>query len=118
MLPRAWLLGGMAAGLMCAGWAAFLIVGHLSPRRQLRNAVRRHQFIVAYQPIIELATGRCVGTEALVRWKYHDRIVRPDHFIPLAEHRGLIQAITDQVLDTVLLELGDYLLSVSTPLHL
>jgi sensor c-di-GMP phosphodiesterase-like protein len=109
MLPWAWLLGGMAAGLACAGWAAFFIVRRLSPRGQLRDAVRRHQFIVAYQPIVDLATRRCVGAEALVRWKYHDRIVRPDHFIPLAEHRGLIQAITDQVLDTVLLELGDFL---------
>ena len=81
----------------------------LSPRGQLTDAVRRHQFIVAYQPIVDLATRRCVGAEALVRWKHHDRIVRPDHFIPLAEHRGLIQAITDQVLDTVLLELGDFL---------
>jgi sensor c-di-GMP phosphodiesterase-like protein len=44
-----------------------------------------------------------------VRWKHHNRIVRPDHFIPLAEHRGLIQAITDQVLDTVLLELAEFL---------
>ncbi|BAN22832.1 EAL domain-containing protein [Caballeronia insecticola] len=108
-LPWAWLLGGVAAGLLFAGWAAFFIVRRLSPRGQLSDAVRRHQFIVAYQPIVDLATRRCVGAEALVRWKYHDRIVRPDHFIPLAEHRGLIQAITDQVLDTVLLELGDFL---------
>ncbi len=78
-------------------------------RGQLSDAVRRHQFIVAYQPIVDLETRRCVGAEALVRCKYHDRIVRPDHFIPLAEHRGLVQAITDQVLDTVLLELGDFL---------
>jgi sensor c-di-GMP phosphodiesterase-like protein len=109
MLPWAWLLGGMAVGLACAGWAALFIVRRLSPRGQLSDAVRRHQFIVAYQPIVDLATRTCVGAEALVRWKYHDRIVRPDHFIPLAEHRGLIQAITDQVLDTVLLELGEFL---------
>jgi sensor c-di-GMP phosphodiesterase-like protein len=109
MLPWAWLLGGMAAGLACAGWAAWLIVRRLSPRGQLSDAVRRHQFIVAYQPIVDLESRRCVGAEALVRWKYHDRIVRPDDFIPLAEHRGLIQAITDQVLDTVLLELGEFL---------
>ncbi|MDR5854233.1 EAL domain-containing protein [Caballeronia sp. LZ062] len=108
-LPWAWLLTGIATGLLCAGWAAHLIVRRLSPRGQLSDAVRRHQFIVAYQPIVDLATRRCVGAEALVRWKHHDRIVRPDHFIPLAEHRGLIQAITDQVLDTVLLELGDFL---------
>ncbi|WP_244813740.1 EAL domain-containing protein [Caballeronia sp. Lep1P3] len=108
-LPWGWLLAGVAMGLLCAGWAGYFIVRRLSPRGQLSDAVRRHQFIVAYQPIVDLATRRCVGAEALVRWKHHDRIVRPDHFIPLAEHRGLIQAITDQVLDTVLLELGDFL---------
>jgi sensor c-di-GMP phosphodiesterase-like protein len=108
-LPWGWLLGGVVVGLACASWAAFFIVRRLSPRGQLTDAVRRHQFIVAYQPIVDLGTRRCVGAEALVRWKYHDRIVRPDHFIPLAEHRGLIQAITDQVLDTILLELGDFL---------
>ncbi|KIG10310.1 EAL domain-containing protein [Caballeronia concitans] len=108
-LPWGWLLGGVATGLACAGWLAFVVVRRVSPRGQLSDAVRRHQFIVAYQPIVDLATRRCVGAEALVRWKHHDRIVRPDHFIPLAEHGGLIQAITDQVLDTVLLELGDFL---------
>ncbi|GAB5100253.1 EAL domain-containing protein [Caballeronia sp. GAWG1-1] len=108
-LPWGWLLGGMGAGLACAGWAAWFIVRRLSPRGQLSDAVRRHQFIVAYQPIVDLTTRRCVGAEALVRWKHHDRIVRPDHFIPLAEHGGLIQAITDQVLDTVLFELGEFL---------
>jgi sensor c-di-GMP phosphodiesterase-like protein len=108
-LPWGWLLAGVAAGLLFAGWAAWFIVRRLSPRGQLSDAVRRHQFIVAYQPIVDLETRRCVGAEALVRWKYHDRIVRPDHFIPLAEHRGLIQAITDQVLDTILLELGEFL---------
>jgi sensor c-di-GMP phosphodiesterase-like protein len=108
-LPWGWLLGGMAGGLGLAAWAGFMVVRRLSPRGQLSDAVRRHQFIVAYQPIVDLATRRCVGAEALVRWKHHNRIVRPDHFIPLAEHQGLIQAITDQVLDTVLLELGDFL---------
>ncbi|MFM0321155.1 EAL domain-containing protein [Caballeronia glebae] len=108
-LPWGWLLGGVVVGVALASWAALFFVRRLSPRGQLSDAVRRHQFIVAYQPIVDLATRRCVGAEALVRWKHHDRIVRPDHFIPLAEHRGLIQAITDQVLDTILLELGDFL---------
>jgi sensor c-di-GMP phosphodiesterase-like protein len=108
-LPWGWLFGGVATGIALACWVAYLIVQRMSPRGQLTDAVRRHEFIVAYQPIVDLATRRCVGAEALVRWKHHDRIVRPDDFIPLAEHGGLIQAITDQVLDTVLLELGEFL---------
>jgi EAL domain-containing protein (putative c-di-GMP-specific phosphodiesterase class I) len=108
-LPWTWMLAGVASGLTLSAWLGLLMVRRLSPLGQLSDAVRRHQFIVAYQPIVDLATRRCIGAEALVRWKQQNRIVRPDHFIPLAEHRGLIQAITDQVFDTVLLELGEFL---------
>ncbi|SOE67406.1 EAL domain-containing protein [Burkholderia sp. D7] len=108
-LPWTWLLAGVAGGLTLSAWLGLLMVRRLSPVGQLSDAVRRHQFIVAYQPIVDLATRRCIGAEALVRWKHQNRIVRPDHFIPLAEHRGLIQAITDQVFDTILLELGEFL---------
>jgi EAL domain-containing protein (putative c-di-GMP-specific phosphodiesterase class I) len=108
-LPWTWMLAGVASGLTLSAWLGLLMVRRLSPLGQLSDAVRRHQFIVAYQPIVDLATRRCIGAEALVRWKHQNRIVRPDHFIPLAEHRGLIQAITDQVFDTVLLELGEFL---------
>jgi sensor c-di-GMP phosphodiesterase-like protein len=108
-MPWTWLLAGVAGGLALSAWLGIFMVRRLSPLGQLSDAVRRHQFIVAYQPIVDLATRRCIGAEALVRWKHQNRIVRPDHFIPLAEHRGLIQAITDQVFDTVLLELGEFL---------
>jgi sensor c-di-GMP phosphodiesterase-like protein len=108
-LPWTWLLAGVAGGLTLAAWLGLFMVRRLSPLGQLSDAVRRHQFIVAYQPIVDLTTRRCIGAEALVRWKHQNRIVRPDHFIPLAEHRGLIQAITDQVFDTVLFELGEFL---------
>jgi len=108
-LPWTWLFAGVASGLTLSAWLGLSMVRRLSPLGQLSDAVRRHQFIVAYQPIVDLTTRRCIGAEALVRWKHQNRIVRPDHFIPLAEHRGLIQAITDQVFDTILLELGEFL---------
>ena len=108
-LPWLALGAGAAVGLAASAWLGFFMVRRLSPLGQLSDAVRRHQFIVAYQPIVDLATRQCIGAEALVRWKHQNRIVRPDHFIPLAEHRGLIQAITDQILDTILLELGEFL---------
>ncbi|SAL28779.1 diguanylate cyclase/phosphodiesterase with PAS/PAC sensor(s) [Caballeronia sordidicola] len=107
--PWNWLFAGLAGGLAVSAWLGLLMVRRLSPLGQLSDAVRRHQFIVAYQPIVDLETRRCVGAEALVRWKQNNRVVRPDHFIPLAEHRGLIQAITDQVFDTILFELGEFL---------
>ncbi len=108
-LPWFALGAGALAGLAVSAWLGLFMVRRLSPLGQLNDAVRRHQFIVAYQPIVDLATRQCIGAEALVRWKHQNRIVRPDHFIPLAEHRGLIQAITDQILDTILLELGEFL---------
>ncbi|WJH39287.1 EAL domain-containing protein [Aliirhizobium terrae] len=82
----------------------------LSPLSELQIAVRKREFIVHYQPIVELATGLCVGAEALVRWKRPDgSLVRPDLFIPLAEQSGLIKPITDQVLDAVVRDLNELL---------
>ncbi|MGI2033432.1 EAL domain-containing protein [Rhizobium panacihumi] len=79
----------------------------LSPLGELAIAVRKREFIVHYQPIIELSTGVCVGAEALVRWQRPGgSLVRPDLFIPLAEQSGLIQPITDQVIDAIGADLG------------
>jgi sensor c-di-GMP phosphodiesterase-like protein len=82
----------------------------LSPLSDLQIAVRKREFIVHYQPIVELVTGHCVGAEALVRWKRPDgSLVRPDLFIPLAEQSGLIRPITDQVLDAMAADLNELL---------
>jgi diguanylate cyclase len=55
---------------------------------ELTNAIRGHRLTVAYQPIVDLADGRMIGAEALVRWP--GREVFPDVFIPLAEKIGMI----------------------------
>jgi sensor c-di-GMP phosphodiesterase-like protein len=82
----------------------------LSMVGELGLAVRRRQFVVHYQPLIELATERCIGAEALVRWQRPDgTMVRPDLFIPIAEETGMIEAITDQVIEAVGRDLGDLL---------
>ena len=64
----------------------------------LRGALSGNQFMVYFQPIVELATGRINKAEALIRWKHPERgMVSPVDFIPLAEETGLIFEIGDWV---------------------
>ncbi|GAB7006245.1 EAL domain-containing protein [Nocardioides sp. AN3] len=67
----------------------------------LRHAVDDRAIDVVYQPVVEVATGRIVGAEALARWRRNGAPVAPDVFISVAEETGLIMALGDVVLDKV-----------------
>ncbi len=67
---------------------------------RLRRAVERREFVLHYQPKVDLVTRRIVGLEALIRWQDPERgLVPPGSFIPLLEECGLIGAVGDWALD-------------------
>jgi sensor c-di-GMP phosphodiesterase-like protein len=81
-----------------------------SLERALQMALRRGELEVDYQPLVDLQSRRCVGAEALVRWRRADgQRVRPDLFIPQAEDSGQICAITRRVIELVLHEQAEFL---------
>ena len=68
--------------------------------QELLNAVRRNEFVVYYQPEVDLLSGAIVGVEALVRWNHpNGRILTPSKFIPTAEEVGIINQIGLWVLE-------------------
>lgn len=74
----------------------------LKTENDLHKAIERDEFLVFYQPKIDINTATICGMEALVRWQHPELgMVPPDNFIPLAERNGLIEAITTRVISIV-----------------
>ncbi|HRK96460.1 MAG TPA: GGDEF domain-containing phosphodiesterase, partial [Rhodospirillales bacterium] len=70
---------------------------------ELRKAIESRSLFLAFQPKIDLATGRVCGVEALTRWVHPVHgFIPPDQFIPHAERTGLIQPLTGWCLETAL----------------
>lgn len=81
------------------------IVKRLSLENNLRKAIERHEFVLQYQPETDIASGRMIGVEALVRWKHPEAgLLLPVHFISAAEDCGLIIPIGDWVLRTACMQ--------------
>ncbi|MCW5299139.1 EAL domain-containing protein [Herbaspirillum lusitanum] len=71
----------------------------LSLLSELRRALDRNEFLLYVQPKVDLASGRVVGAEALVRWMHPEKgFIGPDNFIPFAETTGFIRMLTSWML--------------------
>jgi len=78
------------------------LAGNWPSKSDLRRALERREFVLYYQPEVDLATRRIVGLEALIRWAHPERgLIPPMDFIPLAEENGMILPIGDWGLSEV-----------------
>jgi diguanylate cyclase len=75
----------------------------------LRRALDRGEFILCYQPRVDVVTGKMVGMEALLRWRRPDGVmVAPGDFVPLLEETGLIIPVGDWVLQAACKQLKQW----------
>ncbi|MGZ8566083.1 MAG: putative bifunctional diguanylate cyclase/phosphodiesterase [Actinomycetota bacterium] len=81
----------------------------LSFTTRLRRAVAEQHWELHYQPVVEIATGKIEGVEALVRWRHpNGGLTLPGEFIPVAEELGLIEAIGDWVIGELARQAGEW----------
>jgi diguanylate cyclase (GGDEF)-like protein/PAS domain S-box-containing protein len=76
---------------------------------ELRQALDRGEYVLHYQPKVNMRLGRVVGAEALIRWNHPERgLVPPAEFLPLIENNDLIKEIGDWVIATALAQMGNW----------
>jgi sensor c-di-GMP phosphodiesterase-like protein len=98
-------------GVGAAGLLVVVVVRlarfRVSTPNLLRNAIKRREFSLAYQPIVDLQSGKWTGVEALLRWRRaNGEQIPPDVFIPVAETSQLMQKVTDCVFHLIQRDAG------------
>lgn len=87
-----------------------LVMERLSLESRLIRALRNGEFVLYYQPKVQIATGKLEGVEALIRWQDPERgMVLPSGFIPVLEETGLILAVGEWVVRQALRDLSGWL---------
>jgi len=83
------------------------IRGHHESLERIRQALERHEFVLHFQPKVNMRTGHVVGAEALIRWQHPDRgLLPPAAFLPAIEDHPLAIAVGEWVIATALTEVG------------
>lgn len=77
--------------------------------KTIHDGLKNDEFFLEYLPIVSLDNERCVGAEALLRWRRPAGVVLPDEFVPLIENTPLSGLLTYWVIDQVAIELVDWL---------
>jgi PAS domain S-box/diguanylate cyclase (GGDEF) domain len=91
-------------------------VERLMLKSKLRRALERDEFVIAYQPKVDLRNGRIIGAEALLRWRLPGHgDIPPGQFIPLAEETNLILDIGEWVLNRVCMDYREMQQQVADP---
>lgn len=102
LLPIALLAGaGLSASLL------YLARQQASLPSQIRLGLKREEFFLEYQPVVDLDNATWLGVEALLRWRRRDgEVLYPDAFVPAAEQSGLVNQLSLRVIELVERDLG------------
>jgi diguanylate cyclase (GGDEF)-like protein len=92
------------------------VLGRLEMQREIERALRHGEFVLHYQPIVDLRTGRITTTEALVRWNHPDKgLLPPAVFIAVAEETGQINRLGSWVLREAVRQGAEWHASLAEP---
>jgi len=90
----------------------------LNLESELVEGIKKDEFIVFYQPIMDIQSNKISMAEALIRWQKGDELVSPAKFIPILEDRGLIKEVGAIVMDKVFKFIKDYDLDVPISINI